>query len=435
MRIHYLYSACVKIETEDCSILCDPWFGEAYDGAWMQWPRIEHPIEACRPADYIYISHIHPDHYDPAFLTAYLKVYPKAVLLIAHQNPQLLGRKLVARGMSALISAQKVWEHGKTALTLIPNANGIDSALLVQCDTRAAINLNDNPYDSHQVMHINDSIRECKAIVGLFPFVGAGPWPQCYEFPTEPLRKQAEVNKRQQYLDLFQQYCQAIQPSIAVPFAGQYWLHGPQIDLNPHRGMADATDCRSIAWTEPHAGKRCWVPADGGQSTLTIETNGTISWNSERKEAYDWLAVRKALQRQDEHNDGRYAYRYEREIHVPVERLPLMKLLESAAYNAKHEYKSGHFLHIYIKAHPLPGWFWIVTDGSTVSLVNDEGPFKKPHYKVTLDARYLFGMLTRLYNANNVRIGSLCQFSIAPMEPFDQERYDLFGKWWDSLRV
>ena len=57
-----------------------------------------------------------------------------------------------------------------------------------------------------------------------------------------------------------------------------------------------------------------------------------------------------------------------------------------------------------------------------------------PRVEVILDARYLFGMLTRLYNANSVRIGSLCQFKCVP-NVYDKELDDLFGEFWDSLRV
>lgn len=72
MIVKYIYSACLQITTSTITILTDPWFTEgAYDGAWYQFPTID-PFEFIQEPDYIYISHIHPDHYDHLFLHTFL---------------------------------------------------------------------------------------------------------------------------------------------------------------------------------------------------------------------------------------------------------------------------------------------------------------------------------------------------------------------------
>ena len=69
MKVRYLYSACVEIETPKLRILCDPWFSEgAFDGSWYHFPKVKNPINIIKKPDLIYISHIHADHYDPEFL-------------------------------------------------------------------------------------------------------------------------------------------------------------------------------------------------------------------------------------------------------------------------------------------------------------------------------------------------------------------------------
>ena len=71
MKVRYIYSACIEIQTEDLRILTDPWFTDgAYDGSWHHFPRIDDPLEVIREPDLVYVSHIHPDHYDPVFLRA-----------------------------------------------------------------------------------------------------------------------------------------------------------------------------------------------------------------------------------------------------------------------------------------------------------------------------------------------------------------------------
>ena len=66
--IHY-YSACIGVRTENVSILCDPWFTEgAFGGSWFHFPWKAIDPEDVGRYDYIYVSHIHPDHYDPVGL-------------------------------------------------------------------------------------------------------------------------------------------------------------------------------------------------------------------------------------------------------------------------------------------------------------------------------------------------------------------------------
>jgi len=439
VQVRYIYSACVSIQTPDCTILCDPWFGEAYEGAWAQWPKIDNPLEVCGPADFVFISHVHPDHYDPQFLKRYLAKYPQAKILIAEHTPDLLGRKLRSRGITPVVGLTNVKD---TWLTPIPNkANhgvNIDSALVVKHGKLSVVNCNDNPFDQAQVDAIKFYTGD-HPTVALLPFVGAGPWPHMYDFETPELLMQAADAKRMKGLNLFKRYCEVLQPSVAVPFAGAYYTHGEQLDLNPLRGMADATECKGLEYLPVNAGCGLWVPADGGQSTLTVEDNGTTWWNSERIEPYDWPTVRQALDHMhvltmDEAQYRAPAYRYEREIYVPIARLPLLKLLQSAVRRSSKRFRQQPSLFICILPTGADRWLVCNTSSERVTEETNIDGFE-PRYEVRLDPRALFSMLTRLANANSLRIGSICRFRVVPMDPFNELLYDLFGDWWDSLRV
>ena len=74
ISVRYIYSACVVTTTPDVSILHDPWFTEGiYDGSWFHYPKVSDPLSSIGNVDLIYVSHIHPDHYDSAFLKTYFK--------------------------------------------------------------------------------------------------------------------------------------------------------------------------------------------------------------------------------------------------------------------------------------------------------------------------------------------------------------------------
>src|SRR5215467_14011710 len=69
MQITFLGQAGLFIETKGKSILCDPWFNPAYFASWFPFPSNEgiDPRRIGNPT-YLYISHLHHDHYDPTFL-------------------------------------------------------------------------------------------------------------------------------------------------------------------------------------------------------------------------------------------------------------------------------------------------------------------------------------------------------------------------------
>ena len=63
MKLTYLHSASVIIHNDDTKILCDPWLvnGEFFN-AWGIYPPYDFEPKNFSNIDFIYISHIHPDH-------------------------------------------------------------------------------------------------------------------------------------------------------------------------------------------------------------------------------------------------------------------------------------------------------------------------------------------------------------------------------------
>src|ERR1700712_5088081 len=69
MRVTFLGHVGMYVETEGGTVLCDPWFTPAYFGSWFPFPRNDRldPAEFSAP-DFLYISHLHRDHFDRAWL-------------------------------------------------------------------------------------------------------------------------------------------------------------------------------------------------------------------------------------------------------------------------------------------------------------------------------------------------------------------------------
>jgi UDP-MurNAc hydroxylase len=69
MRITFLGHAGLHVDTRHGSILCDPWFNPAFLASWFPFPSNEgiDPDSIGSP-DYLYVSHLHQDHFDKRFL-------------------------------------------------------------------------------------------------------------------------------------------------------------------------------------------------------------------------------------------------------------------------------------------------------------------------------------------------------------------------------
>ncbi len=264
LKVTNFGAACCVIECHSLRILCDPWFTDGiYLGCWEREDFIPNPIAAVGICDYIWISHLHEDHYDPGFLRAYLSVHPAAELLISDSSPYLQ-RLMVKDGF--MPKARKGISDFHALATIVPNhgypneIDNIDTALVVVDADSAVINMNDNPFDQDQVDQIN-RLTEGKHITALLPYTGAGPWPQCFDMAPAAIET-AAADKRQKFLDQFERYRVALHADVAVPFSAGYRLRGALAHLNPSRGIPDQRDIPN-ATLLPVTGARgrpvyCW---------------------------------------------------------------------------------------------------------------------------------------------------------------------------------
>jgi UDP-MurNAc hydroxylase len=73
VRIAFLGHAGLHIQTSAGSILCDPWTNPAYFGSWFVFPDNSGlDWDHYGRVDYLYVSHLHQDHFDPRLLSKYV---------------------------------------------------------------------------------------------------------------------------------------------------------------------------------------------------------------------------------------------------------------------------------------------------------------------------------------------------------------------------
>lgn len=260
MNITYLKSASVIIEDNDVKILSDPWLVDGeYFGSWAHYPPCNFSPENFNDVDYIYISHIHPDHFSTKTLSKMNKNIP--VIILKFQS-EFLKKGIEQLGFTVLELEHNKRTHLKDNLHInilaADNCNpelclkfmgcgfaetnfkmtSIDTMCVIDNGSDTLVNTNDCPYELSK-----SSAREIKQQYNkidmlLIGYGGAGPYPQCFKMKKKEKILEAK-KKSQEFLTQGEQYINLFQPEFYMPFAGRYTLTGKKSSLNQYRGVPE----------------------------------------------------------------------------------------------------------------------------------------------------------------------------------------------------
>ena len=314
MKITQLNSASNMIEdsVNGCSvkILCDPWLkDEEYLGSWAMYPQYNFKAENFSDLDFIYISHIHPDHSSANTLS---KLDKKIPVLIHNFPEKFLKDKIENLGFKTI-----ELEHGmRTRLknnihvnimaadNCDPNVCGkimgcglsevrfqttqIDTMAVFDNGNQVIVNTNDCPFDiAKNTASIIKSVYQ-KIDALLLGYVAASSWPHCYNLSES--KKEEEARKKQDAkLQTAKKYIELLQPKYYIPFAGRYTLCGKNAVLNPYRGEPELEDAhewlRNNVDQEKHCGiilnNDCWFDIDAG-----LANKNYVPINKDEKKNY-----------------------------------------------------------------------------------------------------------------------------------------------------
>ena len=220
MRLTFLGHAGCFVQTAHGSVLCDPWFTPAYFGSWFPFPRNDDldpaPLAA---ADYLYISHLHRDHFDPEWLGRH--VSKQAKVLLPEFGVGVLERELRSVGFTEFVPTR----HGErldldglgvTILAMTSPADGPlgDSAIILDDGTARLLNQNDaRPGNLDELRALGPFDAQ------LLQFSGAIWFPIAYDFPPEEKQRLAR-NKRIDEMARARHYVEAVDAAHVFPCAG-----------------------------------------------------------------------------------------------------------------------------------------------------------------------------------------------------------------------
>lgn len=429
-KVVYKYSACISIITDDITILCDPWFEDAYEGTWTQYPKIESYPQYIGDFDVVYISHIHPDHYDALTLQKLFDLYGKKPILIAdwgNSKGGFLHKKIQSDGFGNLVKVSNNIDFGNTKVNIIPNITGsisdIDTAILVTSleSKKSVLNVNDCIYNESLYNKIINLKQELDIEISLFclGYTGAGPYPQTYYSPyleKEILDKKAKEKK----INFFKRYLKAIEkiPSKKrLPFAGKYLLQGNLSVFNNYRGVADALEVKG--WDTDAI-----ILDDGGDSYFDVET---MSPSKERFEKYD-LPKNFNLEK---------SFSWRENLTFYPSKILLKRLLNQSIKRAHQKSEclvdAIYSIYVYnqpeelmdilntIKPHEHYKSIFTFNCNKNVNPLNIP-EIVKVHSHIFIESKALFAVLTGLTHWNNYEVGSVYQVRRFP-DIFIREMY------------
>ena len=401
MKVRYIYSACVEIQTASTRILCDPWFTDgAFEGSWFHYPTVKNPLKILRKPDYIYISHIHSDHYDPLFLKKILKKYKNLKIIVPNFKRNYLLNRMKFDGIPARpLDFLKV---GKTNIHLVPNEediSDIDSAIIVNENKSTVMGLVDCVYNRKFHLNLKKIISKYSSTIDLLmvPHSGANDFPHThfnYNSQKNNLMKWSK-RKKKANIERYLNWCKIFKSQYHLPYAGKYIIGGKNIKFNKYYGITDPIDIKKIDR------KAIILEDHGGEINLL---NGKIS--KERTKGYNQKRLNKYLKK-----IKKFKYNYEKDIQITFKNINFRRLLGKSYFKAMKlsKVKKGYFYCFELLENNRPTRFSALFNTNIIKKPQIEfnKKLRKPGTIISIDYRLLFGLLTGLYHWDNASVGSL----------------------------
>lgn len=221
MRVTGTGHASLHVQTTAGTVLCDPWVRPAYFGSWYPFPdNSALDWDAFGDVDYLYVSHLHRDHFDPETLRRHVRK-SATVLLPAFPTTELRDA-LTSLGFTSFLETRSdvpVDLDGLrvqiTALTTPTDGPMGDSALALADGTGSLFNQNDaRPVDVDAVTGFTDRFD-----AHLLQFSGAIWWPLVYDLPPAAMAAFGR-DKRARGLDRAARFVGAVGARAVLPNAG-----------------------------------------------------------------------------------------------------------------------------------------------------------------------------------------------------------------------
>lgn len=232
-------------------VLCDPWIENGvFEGSWFHYPPLKTKIKDLYSVDAIYVSHLHPDHFDQRYFTFDKKI----PIIILNEGPNFLKKNLINLGYTNLIEIKndETIQFKEFELTMFKPFAGhifeesilgnlIDSALVFTDGEISAINFNDNTPDLIAAEKLSKKFKNIG--LAMLNYNAAGPYPSCFDNLTNDQKKMEHDRILKRNFDHLCKLIPILKPKTVLPFAGSYIIGGKNYSKNNYLGTSTWEEC------------------------------------------------------------------------------------------------------------------------------------------------------------------------------------------------
>lgn len=315
MKITHLSSATEIISVNGINILTDPWLDDGiYYGSWFLYPPYKEGNQILKEIDYVYVSHIHPDH----FCEKTMERIDKSVPVLIHSYAEkFLKRKIELLGF-------KVIELENNVRTLLKNdvyinivaadncnpevcgrafgcfsytgkasgSNQIDSMCVIDNGKHVLLNTNDCPYPIAREALEKVTQRYPTIDFLLVGYAGASLYPYAMSNYSEQEMKDAQERTILRGLDLSAKIIAKAKPRFYMPFAGTYVLGGANWELNKYSPVPELHQATAYMAERPELKQQKIQPVllnSGETFDLETETQTKPYVPVDKAEKWDYI--------------------------------------------------------------------------------------------------------------------------------------------------
>lgn len=254
MKITFISNACAIFESsKGTKILSDPWIVDGvFDGSWCHFHPLETKLQDLQEIDAIYVSHVHPDHFDDRFFN-FRKDIPIIVLdhgfNFLHKNLEKLGYQNLIK-----IKDNETKSFKDFKLTVFKPfskhnffeentkvGNLIDSAIVFESDEQIVFNANDNSPNIEACKFLKERFE--KIDLAMMNYNNAGPYPSCFDNLSEEEKKDEHFLNLERNINFLKENIKALKPKNFMPFAGAYVIGGKRFKKNDYLGTTTWDEC------------------------------------------------------------------------------------------------------------------------------------------------------------------------------------------------
>jgi UDP-MurNAc hydroxylase len=231
MEFEILSHAGLKVEHDGKTLVIDPWLiGSCYWRSWWNYPPVDPQRTRQLRADYVYLSHIHWDHFHGPSLRALGK---EVQILIPEDRYTRMRDDLRSMGFKRVIEIAHAKPFSLTpdfCITPFLFFPMTDSMLAVKAGNTVLLDANDCKMCGFPLKQVKSRYPSVDFVLRSHSSANTR---VCHEFLDHHRNDYELVDTKEDYLRSFCNFMSAIQPRYAVPFASNHChLHRDTLRFN-----------------------------------------------------------------------------------------------------------------------------------------------------------------------------------------------------------